>query len=260
MTRQPRQASSTGFYHVVFRGVNHCHLFEAHEDYECFLDALADVKSRTALRLYAYCLMTNHVHLLVGVDAIADLSLAMHRLLSGYSSWFNCKCQRSGALIADRFKSECIEDEAYLLAAVRYVHQNPVAAGIVSDSGVYEWSSYGEYVGSDGVTRCITDTTFVLRMLADSSEEQISAFVDLVASTEHPGFSLSEGGRMTEEQIRENICCVLGDVSPNALAGLDRQARDIKLADLRLAGFSIRQIERATGISRGIIASIAKGI
>jgi hypothetical protein len=65
---------------------------------------------------------------------------------------------------------------------------------------------------------------------------------------------------MTEGQLRENICCVLGDVSPNALAGLDRQARDIKLADLRLAGFSIRQIERATGISRGIIANIAKGI
>ena len=105
MNRPARQASQSGCYHVIFRGVNHCHLFEEEVDFERLLALLAALKHQLGFKVHAYCLMDNHCHLLVRVESAGDLPQLMGRLLGGYALWFNRKYGRSGALIANRYKS-----------------------------------------------------------------------------------------------------------------------------------------------------------
>ena len=104
MPRQPRLFSETGVYHIVLRGVNHCQLFEEPEDYGQFLTRLATVKTDLSLEVFAYCLMGNHVHLLVREQSSGDIVQVMRKTLTPYAWWFNRKYERSGQLIADRCK------------------------------------------------------------------------------------------------------------------------------------------------------------
>jgi putative transposase len=76
-----------------------------------------------------------------------DLGIIMRRIGASYVYWYNLKYERSGHLFQDRFKSEVVNDEKYLLAVVRYIHQNPLKAGIVNNINDYAWSSYSEYIG-----------------------------------------------------------------------------------------------------------------
>jgi REP element-mobilizing transposase RayT len=253
MSRQPRKLSETGFYHVVFRGVNHCHLFEENEDFMKLLEILMCLKKDLSLKVYAYCLMDNHVHLLIRENMSGDIIAAMRRLLSPYAYWFNNKYQRSGALIADRYKSECVESEEYLLVLVRYIHRNPVKAGIVSQIGSYRWSSYGEYIGQQ---KGLTDTGFILDVFSSDPKRALEEFELFHSIDDDDGYddhSLPVSKRKSDQQIRLEISSVLAGLEPSAIGILARSERNALLASLRQQGFSIRQIERATGISRGII-------
>ncbi|MDR0425073.1 MAG: transposase, partial [Clostridiales Family XIII bacterium] len=180
MGRQVRELSATGIYHVFFRGVNHCHLFEADTDFEKFMSIVETVKSKLPFDLYAYVLMSNHVHLLLHEAAIGDIALIMRKVLTQYAFWFNRKYGRSGALIADRYKSECVEDDAYLLSLTRYIHQNPINAGAAQSLESYRWSSYREYLAEAGV---IAKTDFVLEMMTNGKQSALAKFVAFHADT-----------------------------------------------------------------------------
>jgi REP element-mobilizing transposase RayT len=252
MGRRARKISLSGIYHAVFRGVNHCYLFEEDSDYEKFLTVLSQTKAAIPFGLYAYCLMPNHVHLLLREDGPGDLSALMHRVLVHYAGWFNRKYARSGALVANRFKSECVDSDAYLLAALRYIHQNPVVAGIAKDVAGYRWSSYNGYIRG---TDAILDTGLVLGMFSDGREAATKGFCEFHQMFDGKERMPSEGKLRTAEQVLAGIRAVLGDVPPSAVAAIaDKKERDRLLCLLRDKGFSIRQIERATGISRGVVA------
>ena len=246
MSRKPRNMSSSGIYHIVFRGVNHCHLFEVPEDYEKMLGTLDNIKKELALEVYAYCLMSNHAHLLIKEKTSGDIVLAMRKLLGPYANWFNKKYQRNGALIANRFKSECVEDDRYLLTLVRYIHQNPLTAGAAKDIGEYRWSSYCDYINNNS---SLTDTCFVLDLFADGRE--LIAFHEILESKD---CSDPEKKSSTEFDIREKIINLLGGIEPHSVCGLPKNERDSLLIIMRSQGISIRQIERATGISKSVIA------
>ena len=145
MSRPPRVLSSTGLYHVIFRGINHLNIFEETEDYKKMLEIFSKLKEKENIEIYAYCLMTNHVHIFIKEKEVGDIKKVMHKLLTTYVVWFNRKYQRSGSLIGNRYKSEPIEDEKYYFALVRYIHQNPVKAGMHRRIGSYKWSSYADY-------------------------------------------------------------------------------------------------------------------
>lgn len=161
MGRQARQLSSSGFYHVTFRGVNHQHIFEEESDYTYFLKALGDLKIDLAFEVHAYCLMSNHVHLLLRERQSGDISLIMKRLLTKYAMYFNRKYQRSGALIAGRYKSAPVEVDEYFIPLQCYIHQNPLKAGLVNKLEEYPFSSYREYLFG----RELADTAFSLELL-----------------------------------------------------------------------------------------------
>ena len=132
MPRQPRRKSESGIYHIMLRGINQQTIFEDDADYRRFLDTLEKYKAVSGYTVFAYCLMSNHVHLLLKV-ADEDLDMIMKRIGGSYVFWYNWKYSRRGHLFQDRFKSEPVETDPYFLAVLRYIHQNPVKAKIVKN-------------------------------------------------------------------------------------------------------------------------------
>lgn len=135
-------------HHIVQRGHNRQVVFLADEDYQFYLDNLAEWKVRLGIKLYAWCLMTNHIHLVVepGDDA-GTVSLLMKRLAGRQAAFVNKQERRSGALWEGRFKASPVQRDAYLLACCRYVEMNPVRASMVAGPRQYRWSSYRERMG-----------------------------------------------------------------------------------------------------------------
>ena len=245
MSRQAREISRTGIYHVVYRGINRQDIFEENKDFEKKMEILDILKKEMNFEIYAYCFMTNHVHILIKESAPGDISLIMKRLLTKYAMWYNRKYQRSGALIANRYKSKPVEVDEYFLPLVRYIHQNPLKAGIVDKIEDYKWSSYREYyMCSDA----IADKEFVSEMLP--AEE----FIKYHQIEETECFFLGEKTTVSDEEIRR-IIIKKYDIEPNSLAALDKEKRN-KLLHKFKKEFSIRQIERVTGIARGVVQKV----
>ena len=129
MPRKARAKSKTGIYHIILRGINRQKIFNDNEDKKRLLETLLRYKEKSKYQIYAYCLMDNHIHLLLkeGEEPLAQI---MRRIGGSYVYWYNHKYERVGNLFQDRFKSEVVEDDTYFLTVLRYIHQNPAKAGI----------------------------------------------------------------------------------------------------------------------------------
>jgi len=125
---------------VIARGNERKAIFRDERDHQEYLDRLNGYRKRFHFSLYAYCLMTNHVHLAIE-EGDVRLSRIMHALQSSYTLWFNRRHSRVGHLFQGRFKSYLVDRDEYLLALVRYIHENPVRAGMVARPQEYRWSS-----------------------------------------------------------------------------------------------------------------------
>lgn len=255
MSRMPRELSETGLYHIIFRGLNRQNIFEEEADFYMMKNILRKTKEENAFNIYAYCFMSNHGHLFIEENQAGDISYIMHRILTKYAGWYNKKYIRSGSLFGNRYKSEPVEKDSYLLSLLRYIHQNPLKAGIVKDLSQYKWSSYNEYIGA--LNNGITDIEFILKMLANNKNEARISFIDFHNEIEKDSFDIIDSRKRSEEQIRRRIIKLLDGKEPHAIGGLPKEERNNWIKILReKEGFSIREIERATGISRGIISRI----
>ena len=242
MPRQARKLSASGLYHVVVRGVSHQILFEEREDYVHYLDTLSRLKASEPFEILAYCLMDNHVHLLL--QKTDSLDRLMKRLTCSYAYYYNEKYERSGHLFQDRYRSEPIEDDPYLLAVVRYIHNNPPKAGIAKRED-YPWSSWHEYVG----TPSLVNTSVILEMTGG-----LDGFLRLSESREEPEcLDITERSRLSDRQAVRLIREKLHLDSGTRIQAMDRAKRDECLLFLKQNGLSCRQIERLTGINRGVI-------
>ena len=149
MPRKPRNAYVGGLFHVGTRGNNKQDVYLGGADRYWFLEMFGKVVVRYAWDIYAYCLMTNHYHLVL-VTPEPNISQGMHHLNGVYARWFNHRHGYAGHLFQRRFHSAVIESDWHLLEACRYVVLNPVRAGIVSGPSDWEWSSYRATVGASG--------------------------------------------------------------------------------------------------------------
>jgi putative transposase len=148
VARLPRCVFPDGVFHVVTRGVAKTAVYRDDDDRRFFLGLLGSVASRNDWLVHAFCLMTNHYHLVV--EALRDqLSLGMHRLNGVYAEQFNSRYSRTGHLWGDRFWSGLIEDEHELATTCRYVLRNPVRAGVCTTAADWPWS--GSRYGYDAV-------------------------------------------------------------------------------------------------------------
>lgn len=125
MPRKARQQSSLHIHHIILRGINQQIIFEDVYDYLEFINIMKFYKQSCNFKLYAYCLMNNHVHLLLE-ESTVPLDIIMKRIEVKFVRWYNCKYQRIGHLFQDRYKSEPVNDVEYFLTVFRYIHQNPL--------------------------------------------------------------------------------------------------------------------------------------
>lgn len=145
MARKPRVEFPGAFYHVIIRGNRQESVFFDDRDYHEYLRRLREARQRFAYTVYAYVLMPNHVHLLLETGGIA-LSRIMQWLGTTYTQYFNRRHRKVGHLFQGRYKAILCDKDAYLLALVRYLHLNPVRAGLVQDPARYRWSSHRAYL------------------------------------------------------------------------------------------------------------------
>ena len=153
MPRTARKTSLSNIYHVMLRGINRQNIFEEDEDRLCFMNILGQCKKISGFRLYAFVLMSNHVHLLIE-PADESLDMIFRRIGTRYAGWYNHKYQRIGHLFQDRF-------------VLRYIIQNPMKAGIESRPGSYRWSSFLAYEHGKGT---VTDTQYALDLFGGRRE------------------------------------------------------------------------------------------
>lgn len=166
MPRKPRLHVAGGVYHVILRGNHREPLFGADKD-RAYLNALVgDVVARFGLRIFAYCWMTNHLHLAVRVGD-TPLDKPMQRLAMRYALHIHRDAGQTGHLFERRYRSILVDADSYLLALVRYIHLNPVVAGMVAEPMAYRWSSHRDYLGR--VTVPWVDAAFVLELFGPSA-------------------------------------------------------------------------------------------
>ncbi len=172
MPREAREKSESGIYHLMLRGINKQNIFEE-EDRKRFLETLGYYEKTSNYMLYGFCLMDNHIHLLIK-EQEESISQIIKRISGSYVYWYNQKYERCGHLFQERYKSEVVETEAYFLVGLRYIHQNPLKAGIAKNVSKYLWSSYHDYTGNPG----ISDIDLALDIFSDERAKAVELFKD----------------------------------------------------------------------------------
>ena len=241
MPRAPRQISVTGFYHVILRGVNKQDIFYEDEDRERMLSCLQRFTKELGIGLTAYCLMTNHIHILL--NAQETPGTFVQKIASSYVYYFNQKYGRIGHLFQDRYKCEPVNNVGYLLTVFRYILQNPEKAGIGSTKH-YKWSSWRELCGRKGL--CQMDAVIA----AAGGREALLEFV-LTESDEScldiclkPEFSEEEALRVAKEILGEN---------PQAITNYKGKLRTEAIRKMHEAGLTQKQIVRLSGVGRKLV-------
>jgi len=242
MPRTARKKSKTGIYHIILRGINRQTIFVDDEDNEKFLQTLIDCKEISGFELYGYCLMGNHAHILLK-EKEENLEQIFKRIGSRYVYWYNWKYNRCGHLFQDRFKSEPVEDDGYFVAVLRYIHQNPLNAGMSTSIDNYRWSSYKAYIEK---TRTI-DYEFALGII---NEKNYISFM----SEEGKEKCLEIGNKRLQDielmeliEAKYNVKAIMIQSEPRTK--IEQILREV----LKIDGVSTRQLSRVTGISVNII-------
>lgn len=229
----------------MLRGVNGQQIFADSEDYEKFLDILKECKTISEFEIFAYCLMGNHIHLLLK-EVKEPIEQIMKRIATRFVYWYNIKYQRIGHLFQDRFKSEPVENDEYFLTVIRYIHQNPAKAGICKKTQDYTFSSYNEFFKK----QTFVDCDFVFGMI-DRDEfikfNNEKAFVQCLDIEEKPTI------RVTDEQAKKIIMkySKCKSISEFEILPIDLKEKYIKI--FHANGISIRQISRLCGETKGFV-------
>lgn len=144
MPRTRRRESATGVYHVVVRGLDKKDVFNEKREKSRILNLIHENFSEYNVEIFAYCIMSNHFHLLLKAE-LKELASFMAKILAGYAQYYNYKHHRTGYVFQSRYRSQCIETEAYFWNCLRYIHMNPVKANMCNDIMKYQYSSSREY-------------------------------------------------------------------------------------------------------------------
>lgn len=263
MPRIARRKSGTGLYHIMLRGINKQIIFEDDEDRIRFLKTLKKYKNICNYKIYGYCLMNNHVHLLIK-EGDESISTSIKRISSSYVYWYNLKYERCGHLFQDRFKSEPVEQEHIFLKVLRYIHKNPIKAGVSRNVAESKWTSYQEYMGKT----YLVDTNAAFYYLSNGLYKNqrssikdvyngISQFEQFMNANDDDIFlDYNVSKRLSDDELCHKIQ-QLGICNINELQHFHKKERDEMLKKLKaIDGASIRQLSRVTGISKSVIGRV----
>jgi putative transposase len=267
MARRPRLFAAGLLYHVIVRGNQRQKTFASDDDFKAYLDRLDRYRAKFNVRIYAYCLMLNHVHLLLETGP-APLSKFMQGLQQSYTQYYNRRHRKVGHLFQGRYKAIICDKDRYLLALVRYIHLNPVRAGLVRRPERYRYSGHGSYLVSG--TAKIIETGPVMKLLGGKknyekfvldgtgeshNEEYYDVADQRFLGAEGFGEELSrQAGEQHERKARESIETAMKEIvrgweiSAAMLRGKDRRWQVTKkraeavAALVREKGFSVTEV------------------
>ncbi|MEW6407060.1 MAG: transposase [Patescibacteria group bacterium] len=201
---RPERISLEGFvYHVINRGNNRQDVFKDNDDFTAYLEIIKRFKTKYQFKLYAYCLMNNHVHLIIEPTKPNTLSKIVQSITLSHIRLYHYKYKSSGHIWQGRFKNPLIQTDEYLLECIKYIELNPVRANIVSKPEDYLWSSYRFHsLGEDKNKLLDSDPTFL--SLANTDKTRQKAYRDFI-TTEQDEDML--------DSIRKSIAngCILGE-------------------------------------------------
>ena len=229
----------------MLRGINGQQIFADSEDYEKFLEILKDCKAISEFEIFAYCLIGNHIHLLLK-EVKEPIDQIMKRIATRFVYWYNIKYQRVGHLFQDRFKSEPVENDEYFLTVIRYIHQNPVKAGICKKPQDYTFSSYNEFFKK----QTFVDCGFVFGMIKKDDFIKFNnekAFEQCLDIEEKPTI------RVTDEQAKKIIIKYSKCKSISEFEILPTDLKEKYIKNFHAKGISIRQISRLCGETKGLV-------
>lgn len=242
MARQLRIEYPDAYYHVTARGNERKDIFKSEKDRVKFLSYLESAVHRYGAVIHAWCLMSNHYHLLVETPS-GNLSQIMQHVNGAYTTYFNTKRKRSGHLFQGRYKGILVEADEYALELSRYIHLNPVRVGIVNEPGDYRWSSFQEYTGKRKTPDWLS-TEFILGYFDKSpptAQEKYCRFVNELIGKEH------------ESPLQQMLAATLLG-TPEFVAAIQEQHLDCKSPDRNLPALkqlkgkpTIDQIMEITG-------------
>ncbi|MCB0911876.1 MAG: transposase [Propionibacteriaceae bacterium] len=246
MPRHARQHADSRIYHVMLRGVNRDAIFLEDEDRERFLQSLAQAKAASGCLVLAYCLMTNHVHLVLRTTR-EPIGSVVKRVGVRYAGWFNHKYGRVGHLFQDRFKSRPVETGEYLVKLIRYVWDNPVEAGLVERADDYRWSSRRLL----GRPSSAVDGEELRRLLGGAVLAHIAELPPALPDDPMP--DERRRPQRSDDRAAELLHRATGAATPVEFGALSLAAQHRGIRDLRLRSVPYEQISRITGLSASAV-------
>ena len=249
MARVARKRSDSGIYHIMIRGINRQNIFEDDEDRYKLLEILRYFDTQGKYKVYSYCLMGNHVHLLLkeAEDSISD---AVKRISSTYVLWYNKKYKRYGHLFQDRFKSEPVENMGYFLTVLRYIHQNPLKAKMVSNILETKWTSYYEYISESN----FIDVDLALDVFSLYRNIAIELYIKYMEEENKDQCIDLEDRIYVDDQEIISYLKSIGIPSISHLQQMDIASRNLIIKEMKnIQSVTIRQISRVTGLSKSVV-------
>lgn len=250
MPREARQGRNTGLHHIVVQGRRLERIFGLDEDKDLYLETVLRYKDKTGIRLYAYCLLDNHAHLVIQETEKEDVTRFMRRVGVSYAYWYRQKHydRESGkSVFRGRYMSEPLETEEELLETIRYIHQEPVKKKLVEHMEDYVWSSYRLYLsrGSFIDRRRVLDSLhFSGGYRSYMEKESGNDFLE----------EIPEGYGRKDEEIREILKQRLAESGWESLEEMDEDELKNFLRRMHyVEEISIAQLARITEIPRGFI-------
>lgn len=255
MPRAPRKRSDSGLYHVMLRGINKQRIFHEEGDYQSFLQALRIYRDKCPFQLLAWCLMPNHVHLLIKELPEGDnISQIMKRVGTKYVYWYNLRNERNGPLFQGRFSSEVIKGDAHFLTVLRYIHRNPVKAGIATSLQEYPYSSFRSYLSDD--IRRMADTALLFSIIDKNQYipwHMKGDYVHCLDIEEAPSARAVPDDKALLIMKRSS-----GADNAEGFLLLSNHVQTQAIISMRKAGASVRQMNRWTGANMAFIRKVTR--
>jgi len=266
MPRQQRKTSKTSIYHIMLRGNERKKIFELDEEKQRLLEDFTIKQKEIGFSIYAYCVMDNHVHIVINSQE-KDISTIMKGIAIRYAFYYNTQHNRVGHVFQDRFKSESIEDERYLMAVIRYIHNNPVKAKMVEKPEDYAWSSYPLFIdlyGSSSSLACglVLDTQNIFGIIARDRQTAIAEFIRFSAEEDLGSYldcdderavrTLEQGSQYFQEYLTRKHRGVPWEELKQNAAIKKEVIRHLRTE----TELSIRTISKLLGIDRNMIERI----
>lgn len=258
MARKPRIHYEGALYHVLVRGNNRSYIFRSRDNKEEYKTIISKYKKRYRFKLYAYCIMDNHAHLLIEVEDI-PLSKIMQGIQQVFTQYYNRRNRTTGHVFEQRYKSFLCDKDHYLLSLIRYIHQNPVRSKLTGGLD-YEWSSHREYIGNSQ----LADVNFPLSLFESQKNKAIKRYLIFMDEME-----IKVVGSMTEEEdavdvaknteerykiTKEALIKIIEEVTEIKLDKIKGNTKSKKISDIRK--LYIKNLKKYTTIPRKEIADL----